>query len=82
MIEPKGNEGIEKKATYNKNDICLRFNVSDIKRHCDELLSSGIRVDIEEYEWGTVGRFKDPDGNKCSLKDSEKFEAEIKDYIG
>ncbi len=43
-------------------------------------MALGVEVDIEEYEWGTVARFKDPDGNNCSLKDSEKFEAQIEDF--
>lgn len=80
MIEPKENEGIDKREVNNKNDICLRFNVSDIKSCSNELLSFGVHVDIQEYEWGTIARFKDPDGNVCSLKDSEKFELQISDY--
>lgn len=80
MIEPKENEGIGKKVSNNRNDICLRFNVSDIKTHYDELMSLGIQVNIEEYEWGTIAKFKDPDGNVCSLKDSGKFESQIREF--
>ena len=49
--------------------------------HCEQLISLGVQVSIEEYEWGTVARFKNPDGNNCSLKDSEKFGKQIEDFI-
>ena len=81
MIEPQENESFtNKEVVKDKNQICLRFNVSNIKLHCEKLLSLEIPIKIEEYEWGTVARFKDPDGNNCSLKDSEKFELQIKDF--
>jgi len=78
MIEPQEYENVDREIN-NKNDICLRFNVSDIKTHCEELLSLGVQVDIEEYEWGTVASCRDPDGTNCSLKDSGKFESQIED---
>ncbi len=82
MIEPRDNEYPDKKRKNDKNGIRLRFNVSDIKSHSEKLKSLGIHVNIEEYDWGTVAKFKDPDGNNCSLKDSEKFELQIKNFKG
>ena len=79
LIEPKEIEN-DGKSVIDKNGICLRFNVNNIKDHYEKLLSLGISANWEEYDWGTIVKFKDPDGNICSLKDSEKFELQIKDF--
>ncbi len=37
----------------------------------------GIEVDYQEHPWGTVVKFRDPDGNFRAFKDDEKFEQQI-----
>jgi len=80
MIEPKDKNSIPEDGFENKENLCLRFNVTDFNAHCELLTSFGIKLKIEHHNWGSIARFKDPDGNNCALKDSEKFEMQIKDY--
>ena len=59
---------------------CIRMNVSDVRTLADRLTQKNIEVNYQEYEWGTIAKFFDPDGNLCAFKDSEKFEAQIAAY--
>ncbi|MEO1450963.1 MAG: VOC family protein [Bacteroidota bacterium] len=56
---------------------CLRFNVSDVKSMALRLQKAGIDVDYQEHSWGTVAKFRDPDGNLCAFKDSKGFEKQV-----
>ena len=77
MVELDG-EGKEDQSPRIRT--CLRMNVSNVKEFSDDLTSKGIDVDYNEYSWGTIAKFFDPDGNLCAFKDSEKFEKQIEDY--
>nr|WP_319390452.1 VOC family protein [uncultured Cohaesibacter sp.] len=70
MIE---NEGVAKSSrkTVHENPTSLRFNVDDVEVAARLLSSMGIDVEIVSYDWGTIGRFIDPDGNACSLKNAD-----------
>ena len=61
-------------------EVCLRMNVPDVKALADELTQKGIDVDYQSHAWGTVAKFRDPEGNLCAFKDDEKFEEQIKNY--
>ena len=56
---------------------CLRMNVPDVKAVADKVRISGVAVDYQAYDWGTVAKFRDPDGNLCAFKDSGTFEAQV-----
>lgn len=70
MIE---DEGVAKSSrkTVTENPTSLRFNVDDVEGAAELLSSKGIDVEIVRYDWGTIGRFIDPDGNSCSLKNAD-----------
>ncbi|KAB1069778.1 glyoxalase/bleomycin resistance/dioxygenase family protein [Tamlana haliotis] len=59
---------------------CLRMNVSNVRHFADKLISKGVDVKYQEFSWGTIAKFFDPDGNLCAFKDSEKFEKQIEDF--
>ena len=59
---------------------CLRMNVPNVKNIANKLFAKNIKVDFQEYSWGTVAKFFDPDGNLCAFKDSGKFEKQITDF--
>ena len=69
MIEHGGHacDGVK---PSNANPTMLRFNVADVHKSAAALEARGVPVDICKYEWGLVGSFHDPDGNKCELKDA------------
>ena len=53
-----------------QNPTMLRFNVADVYASAELLRDKGVDVDVKEFNWGIVGTFADPDGNKCELKDA------------
>ncbi len=68
MIET-GGEAIPAGKTIKQNPVWLRFNVVDVDAAATELTERGVDVTIRREVWGTVGEFKDPDGNICSLRE-------------
>lgn len=52
---------------------CLRLNVADVKAAAAATAARGIDVDYQEHSWGTVAKFKDPDGNMIAYKDEVGF---------
>ncbi len=60
-----------------RDRTCLRMNVDNVKASAYQLQQHGIAVDYQEQSWGTVAKFRDPDGNLIAFKDSEKFEQQI-----
>lgn len=67
MIETGGRYSSSPKTT-NQNPVWLRFNVKSVVQAAEDLGLKGIAVNVRKEPWGTVGDFKDPDGNMCSLK--------------
>ena len=73
----------EYNGTQNESErikTCLRMNVPNVKKLVDELTKKNVKVDYQQYSWGTIAKFFDPDGNLCAFKDSEKFEKQITDF--
>ncbi len=68
MIETGGTAKPEGKSLED-NAVWLRFNVADVDAAAAELEGRGVSVTIRREVWGTVGDFKDPDGNICSLRE-------------
>jgi lactoylglutathione lyase len=67
MIEPGGT------ATAGAKDraqapMTLRFNVADVEEEATRLRARGVAVTVEAFDWGTIGSFVDPDGNRCELR--------------
>jgi len=56
---------------------CLRMNVQDVIAMASKLKAKGIDVDLQMHDWGTVAKFRDPDGNLCAFKDSSTFEKQV-----
>jgi lactoylglutathione lyase len=67
MVERDGISSPTEK-TIAQNPTVLRFNVSNVKASADELRNRSVEVQIQTFDWGEVGVFFDPDGNRCELK--------------
>ncbi|BCL75094.1 glyoxalase [Jeongeupia sp. HS-3] len=75
MIETGGVGGAGQKSV-GENPTILRFNVRDVGEAASTLRRQGVAVEINHFDWGVVGCFCDPDGNRCELKDhSANFHA-------
>jgi lactoylglutathione lyase len=70
MIETGGmaSSGVKPNTS---NPTMIRFNVEDVEAAANILRERGVAVVVKKYEWGTVGTFADPDGNKCELKNAD-----------
>ena len=68
MIET-GGEAVPGGKALNQNSTKLRFNVNDVDAVVQALEAKGVEVNIRREVWGTVGEFKDPDGNRCALRE-------------
>lgn len=66
MVEPGGTAGSPK--TREQNPTVLRFNVEDVEATSRVLRERGVSVDVGTFDWGTIGSFRDPDGNACELR--------------
>ncbi|KAA2316068.1 glyoxalase/bleomycin resistance/dioxygenase family protein [Pseudooceanicola sediminis] len=70
MIEKDGIASDTRK-TRSENPTAIRFNVASVTDAAHLLQAQGISVSVSEHSWGTTGAFLDPDGNVCSLKNSD-----------
>jgi lactoylglutathione lyase len=67
MVEQDGVSSSTEK-TIAQNPTVLRFNVSNVKTAADELRKRSVAVEELTFDWGKIGVFVDPDGNRCELK--------------
>lgn len=48
--------------------VTLRLNVADVDAEAARLRAKGVEVEVGTFEWGTIGKFIDPDGNRCEFR--------------
>ena len=72
LVEP---DGIAKTPETFPDDaqVRLRFNVADLDAAIAELRDKGVAVERLDHSWGSVGLFRDPDGNLCQLRGEAGF---------
>jgi len=80
MIEKEDREEYLNDNPKNKNYSCIRINVEVVKSHLEGLKNNNIVFDYQEHSWGTVAKFKDPDGNLIAFKDEKSFVKQIEDF--
>jgi len=73
MVET-GGKAVPSGKDLIQNPVWLRFNVKSVEYAAAELLDKGIDVRIRKEVWGTVGDFRDPDGNMCSFREDPSGE--------
>ena len=67
MIEEGGVAAAEGKSRA-ASPVTLRFNTADVAGAAGLLRTRGVAVEVASFEWGTIGSFLDPDGNRCELR--------------
>jgi lactoylglutathione lyase len=70
MIE-SGGLAVEGVKPNSNNPTMIRFNVENVEAAANTPRARGVAVTVEVYDWGTVGTFADPDGNKCEFKNAD-----------
>jgi lactoylglutathione lyase len=66
MIEPRYGKSPAPPPPGEHSPV-LRLNVESIDESLKVLVAKGLKVERMEFEWGIVGDFRDPDGNKVQL---------------
>lgn len=77
MVE-SGGKAESNGKTAEQNPVTLRFNVTNLEQTIKRLEGKGVKAQKEVFVWGVIANFYDPDGNVCQLKDSETFEAQLR----
>ena len=67
MVEKEG-AAVDGAKSRAQNPSILRFNVADVEAAADMLRGRGIDVEVATFDWGTIGKFQDPDGNLGELR--------------
>lgn len=66
MVEPGGTAKPGK--SRGENPTVLRLHVADVEGSAALLHAKGVLVEVRTFTWGTIGQFRDPDGNACELR--------------
>jgi len=70
----------ETQATIPKRDrTCIRINVENVKQACQVLDQHSIAYNYGEHDWGTIAKFRDPDGNLIGFRSNKEHE---RDKVG
>ena len=67
MLERGGISGDAAKHVH-ENPTVVRFDVENVLMTARALQKMRIKVEVAAFEWGVIGIFHDPDGNRCELK--------------
>lgn len=54
--------------TVAQSPVNLRFNVADVEAQAARVRAKGVAVEVGTFDWGTLGTFIDPDGNRCEFR--------------
>lgn len=74
-------ENLDKDDNVGRTKFCLRFNVPNVKKSCEILDEFGIAYDFYEMDWGTLAKFKDPDGNLIGIRSSKEHEEDMESAL-
>jgi len=75
MIELDDDENIRNNKE-GRLKFCMRFNVENVKEACTALDQKNIPYSYNEFEWGTIAKFLDPDGNQVGIRSSKEHDAD------
>jgi len=59
-------------VTLNRELTCLRINVKNVKDACQILKKSNIPFQYNEFNWGTIAKFRDPDHNLIAFRSDKE----------
>jgi lactoylglutathione lyase len=63
MVEIDDNPEIAKSAGPQRDRTWIRINVEDVRNASQLLDKHNIKYECKEFGWGTVAKFRDPDGD-------------------
>ncbi|MFK8056298.1 MAG: VOC family protein [Saprospiraceae bacterium] len=60
-----------------RDRTCIRLNVKDVKKACEVLDASATPYTYGEHDWGTIAKFRDPDGNLIGFRSAKEHVTDI-----
>ena len=81
MVEIDDETDQKEPSLPNRDRTCIRINVRDVKKACEVLDKNSISYDYYEFDWGTIAKFRDPDGNLIGFRSAGEFEDDMKESI-
>ena len=76
MVEVDDESGESAVGPARRDRFCLRLNVPDVQAACMHLETHDVPYDLGEHDWGTVAKFRDPDGNLVAFRSAAEHEAD------
>ena len=61
-----------------RDRTCIRLNVKNVKKACEILDEHSISYTYAEFDWGTIAKFRDPDGNLIGFRSAKEHEIDMK----
>ena len=74
MVEIDDETNITQSSPPKRDRTCLRINVENVKEACSNLDEHNIPYNYGEYDWGTVAKFRVPDGNLVAFRSAREHE--------
>ncbi len=59
-----------------RDRTCIRFNVENVKEACQILKINNIPYTYNEFDWGTIAKFRDPDFNLIGFRSAKEHETD------
>ena len=78
MVEIDDESGHSKSKVPERDRVCLRLNVTDVSAACQILDQHDIPYDYQAHTWGTIAKFRDPDGNLLGFRSAQEHLSDIK----
>jgi len=77
MIEVDDETDQEISKVPTRDRVCIRVNVESVKKACEILDKNSIRYTYGEFDWGTIAKFRDPDGNLIAFRSAKEHDLDI-----
>ncbi|MEM7510865.1 MAG: VOC family protein [Bacteroidota bacterium] len=77
MVEIDDETEYTESGSPDRDRSCLRMNVLNVKEACNALDQHGISYTYMERDWGTVAKFRDPDGNLVGFRSAKEHQEDI-----
>lgn len=73
----------ETKLTSPEKDFrdrtCIRLNVENVKEACKVLDQNKVPYNYQEFNWGTIAKFRDPDHNLIAFRSNKEHLIDIEE---
>ncbi len=78
MVEIDDETELTTATPPSRDRTCIRLNVANVKEACIPLDQNSIPYTYNEFDWGTIAKFRDPDGNLIGFRSAAEHIIDIK----